>query len=81
MFSANLQLLKRRFLNNCQNLTVYGSAFFTGTVLSLKEKVSVLGVPLCFYTIKPDGFCNICALMLVLLSVESVFVSVLYFVL
>lgn len=33
------QVLKRRFLSNCQNLTVYGSAFFTGTVLTLKEKI------------------------------------------
>ncbi|KAK7112626.1 hypothetical protein V1264_012057 [Littorina saxatilis] len=32
------QVLKRWFLNGCQNLTVYGSAFFTGTYLPLKDK-------------------------------------------
>ncbi|KAL8565436.1 hypothetical protein ACOMHN_049413 [Nucella lapillus] len=34
------QVLKRRFLNHCQTLTLYGSAFFTGSVLSLKDKTA-----------------------------------------
>lgn len=47
-YSSNFQgrdrsphVLKRQFLDQCQGLTVYGSAFFTGNVINTKDRSNI----------------------------------------
>nr|KAG5709650.1 hypothetical protein BaRGS_027675 [Batillaria attramentaria] len=51
-YSSNLQGrdrssqdLKRKFLSRCQNLTVYGSAFFTGNVINNTNRDRAVNIP------------------------------------